>query len=269
MPAVTIRNKKGGLRKVDLTKPAVVIDAYDAYNLITDYGMNCGVHDWRTFSHQVATAFVGDMGMNRHYFLQERFDGKPLNLNAKARPSTTSDKIAELGAVDYGKYAQGNITQMVLPAVESSSVAASNFTISPYVLQKYQRLRNLDKLYIYTDYAPREQGSRRYEQQNQPQVVIDYRLFPDGGYQHTYRDRHYMFKGYSVCTDFYSPDYGGKPLPAQARDYRRTLLWMPDVRFDENGEATVKLYNNSKTTAVSIELEGICHQNQLTVWKTE
>lgn len=65
---------------MDLKQPAAVIDVYDAYNLITDYGMNCGIHDWRTFSHQVATALVGDMGLARHYFLQERFDGKLLNL---------------------------------------------------------------------------------------------------------------------------------------------------------------------------------------------
>ena len=129
-------------------------------------------------------------------------------------------------------------------------------------MKKYQRLRNIDKLYIYTDYMPREQGSWKYTQTNQPDVIIDYRLFPDNGYRHTFRDRHSTIKGYSVCDDFYSPDYSRKPLP-DTKDYRRTLLWVPEVRFNNRGEATVKLYNNSKTTVISIETEGITGQGQL------
>ena len=45
-------------------------------------------------------------------------------------------------------------------------------------MKKYRLLRYLDKIYIYTDYAPREQGSWKYAQDNQPEVIIDYRLFP-------------------------------------------------------------------------------------------
>ena len=52
------------------------------------------------------------------------------------------------------------------------------------------------------------------------------------------------------------PDYSRRPLP-DTKDYRRTLLWMPDVKFDKEGKATVRLYNNSKPTAISIEAEGI------------
>ena len=70
------------------------------------------------------------------------------------------------------------------------------------------------------------------------------------------RDRRYLLRGYAVCEDFYSPDYSRRPLPG-TKDYRRTLLWMPEVRFDCNGEATVRLYNNSKITSLSIEAEGI------------
>ena len=67
-----------------------------------------------------------------------------------------------------------------------------------------------------------------------PEVIIDYRLFPNDGYQRTYRDRHCVLRGYAVCEDFYSPDYSRKPLP-DTKDYRRTLLWIPEVKFDEKG----------------------------------
>ena len=80
LPVVNISNKRNGLRKLDLDKPAVVMDAYEAFNLISDYGLNGGKHDWRTFSRQLAFATVGDMGLDRRYFIQEQYDGKPLNL---------------------------------------------------------------------------------------------------------------------------------------------------------------------------------------------
>ena len=237
LPTVTVRNRRNGLRKLDNSKPAFVIEAYEAHNLTTDYGLNGGMFDWRTFSAQLATALLGDMGMERHFFLQERFDGTPLRL-----------KINETaGKRDF---------------------KASGYSISPKVLNKYKQLRYLDKIYIYTDYAPREQGSWKYTQDNQPEVIIDYRLLPDGTYQHSYRDRHYVLRGYAVCDDFYSPDYSQRPLP-DTKDYRRTLLWMPDVKFDKEGKATVRLYNNYKQTAISIEAEGITRSGKPIVWKKQ
>ena len=76
---VTVRSIRGGLRRLDHSKPALVVDAYEAFKLAADYGLNCGMHDWRTFSRQVATAFFGDMGMDRHFYLQEQYDGKILD----------------------------------------------------------------------------------------------------------------------------------------------------------------------------------------------
>ena len=68
---VTVRSKRGGLRRLDHSKPALVVDAYEAFNLAADYGLNCGMHDWRTFSRQVATAFFRRHG-NGQAFLSAR-----------------------------------------------------------------------------------------------------------------------------------------------------------------------------------------------------
>lgn len=87
---ITVRSKRGGLRKLDHSKPALVIDAYEAFNLAADHGLNCGMHDWRTFSRQVATAFFGDMGMDRHFYLQERYDGKCWTSNRNTADSPRS-----------------------------------------------------------------------------------------------------------------------------------------------------------------------------------
>ena len=230
---ITVRSKRGGLRKLDHSKPALVIDAYEAFNLAADHGLNCGMHDWRTFSRQVATAFFGDMGMDRHFYLQERYDGKVLDFKPEHR--------------------------------RQSEVSMS---MSNVQMGKYRRLRHLNKLYIYTDYVPREQGSWKYSQTHQPDVVIDYRLLPNDGVRPSYRDRRYAAKGFSLCTEFYSPDYSKKPLP-DAKDYRRTLYWTPKVIFDDKGEAVIHLYNNSKKTVIAVEAEGITPDGKPVVWKTD
>ena len=230
---VTVRSKRGGLRKLDPSKPALVVDAYEAFNLAADYGLNGGMHDWRTFSRQVATAFFGDMGMDRHFYLQERYDGKVLDFKPEHR--------------------------------RQSEVSMS---MSNVQMGKYRRLRHLNKLYIYTDYVPREQGSWKYSQTHQPDVVIDYRLLPNDGVRPSYRDRRYAAKGFSLCTEFYSPDYSKKPLP-DAKDYRRTLYWTPKVIFDDKGEEDIPLYNNSKKTVIAVEAEGITPDGKPVVWKTD
>ena len=230
---VTVRSKRGGLRKLDHSKPALGVDAYEAFNLAADYGLNCGMHDWRTFSRQVATAFFGDMGMDRHFYLQEQYDGKILDFMPEQK--------------------------------RESKVGMS---MSNAQMEKYRRLRHLDKLYIYTDYVPREQGSWKYSQTNQPEVVIDYQLLPNDGVRPTYRDRRYAAKGYSVCTEFYCPDYSKKPMP-DVKDYRRTLYWTPKVKFNDKGEAVIQLYNNSKKTVITVEAEGITTDGKPVVWKSE
>lgn len=230
---VTVRSKRGGLRKLDHSKPALGVDAYEAFNLAADYGLNCGMHDWRTFSRQVATAFFGDMGMDRHFYLQEQYDGKILDFMPEQK--------------------------------RESKVGMS---MSNAQMEKYRRLRHLDKLYIYTDYVPREQGSWKYSQTNQPEVIIDYRLLPNDGVRPTYRDRRYAAKGYSVCTEFYCPDYSKKPMP-DVKDYRRTLYWTPKVKFNDKGEAVIQLYNNSKKTVITVEAEGITTDGKPVVWKSE
>lgn len=234
---VTVHTKRKGLRKYDSSRPTIVIDAYEAFNLAADYGLNGGMHDWRTFSRQVAMALIGDMGLERKYFLQERFDGKPLNLKMNQPNRRTSSEAP------------------VVPSV----------SLSPWVLKKYCFIRNLDKLYIYTDYAPREEGNRKYQQANQPDVIIDYRLNEGEGVRRTYRDRYYRLRGYAVCHDFYNPDYKQTPLP-KTKDYRRTLYWNPNVELNQQGEALIRLYNNSKPTVLSIDTEGISGNGKPVVW---
>ena len=229
LETVVIKNKRNGLRRYDKSKPAMVIDAYEAYNMLQDYGIFSAPMEELTINilpSLISQLYVGDMNLYRSYFVQVRYNGRPY--------------ITKEGG----------------------------YTFSININKDNKLMSRLDKCYIYTDYCPREQGSWKYQQDNQPEVIIDLRTYPNDGYYPICRDRRIILKGYSVCEDFYSPDYSQKPLP-EVKDYRRTLLWMPNVRFNQNGQAIVRLYNNSKPSVLSLEAEGITSKGSAVVYKTE
>ena len=66
--------------------------------------------------------------------------------------------------------------------------------------------------------------------------------------------RYTSVQGYSESKQFYSPDYSS--MTPQAADYRRTLLWMPQVEINGNGEALVEFYNSSVCNALVASVEG-------------
>lgn len=229
LETVVIKSKRNGLRRYDKSKPAMVIDAYEAYNMLQDYGIYSAPMEELTINilpSLISQLYVGDMNLYRSYFVQVRYNGRPY--------------ITKEGG----------------------------YTFSINIKKDNKLMSRLDKCYIYTDYCPREQGSWKYQQDNQPEVIIDLRTYPNDGYYPICRDRRIILKGYSVCDDFYSPDYSQKPLP-EVKDYRRTLLWIPNVRFNQNGQAIVRLYNNSKPSVLSLEAEGITSKGSAVVYKTE
>ena len=65
--------------------------------------------------------------------------------------------------------------------------------------------------------------------------------------------RYTSVQGYSESKQFYSPDYSS--MKPQEKDYRRTLLWIPEVTID-NGEAIVELYNNSSCRNIEVDIAG-------------
>jgi hypothetical protein len=62
----------------------------------------------------------------------------------------------------------------------------------------------------------------------------------------------------AVSKEFYMPVYDTEekkrdPIP----DLRKTILWKPDLEFDENGTAEVVFYNGDRYTRIRCILEGI------------
>ena len=143
----------------------------------------------------------------------------------------------------------------------------SSLNMGPKEIEQYNLLSNLENVYIYTDFAPRREGDKRYEASNQPIVTIDLRRPEDQGKRITYRDRRYVLQGYNVSEEFYQPDYSKHRLPDQ-KDYRRTLYWEPYLKLDANGQASVEFYNNGKQTQLSVSAEGMASDGTLMTGKS-
>ncbi len=68
------------------------------------------------------------------------------------------------------------------------------------------------------------------------------------------------FEGFNVPTAFEMEDYSVLP---PAEDFRRTLYWMPNLKTDTNGTATVEFYNNSSCKAMYISAEGMTNDGKI------
>lgn len=210
MNTVTVKGRHRGLRAFDASKPAFVLDAYEAFNEASDAGLCVAwFQGYNRFVMDVARTYIGDMNMDRNYNIETRYNSR-----------------------------------------NSTYYHTSN------AINAYNQLYNIDKVYVYTDYSPRREGSTAFNQDNQPTVTIDLRRPEDEGMRVTYRDRYYALQGFNVADDFYHPDYRQHPLPEGQQDYRRTLYWNPDLRVDASGRASVSFFTGSKPTVIAVEANG-------------
>lgn len=69
--------------------------------------------------------------------------------------------------------------------------------------------------------------------------------------------------GYTPVKEFYSPDYA-QPLAVNIRDYRRTLLWQPNITTGKDSRTVrVSFYNNDISTSFRVVMEGMTQDGKL------
>lgn len=244
---VTIGVKRARLGKFDATKPAFVIDAYQAFNDVCDAGLCPGVYyGYNRFVRDISRTYIGDMNLSRDYDLEYRMEF--------LRQSNMSVSSAERSRI-------GGAVGSSMPAEEFFGMPASQ-------KEKYNLLKNLGKVYIYTDYSPRREGNSLYDGDDIPIVSVDLRLIDQNdSHRATSRDRRYILPGFSAPEEFYQPDYSQKPLP-DTKDYRRTLYWNPDLKLDESGKAQIRFFGNGKQTHLSVRAEGLAADGTLLTGKS-
>ncbi len=251
------------MRRFSDQEPAFSTDAYDAYNVSMDAGFNVDPEF-------IVRGYVGDMGLDDPYRLDEngnRTSGINIRfgLNVERRAHVQgidSDSLKVLESMG-GQYPIDTL-------YNKRHLWSMERELSPGELRYYFKVdeynaatdeldfAKLEKFFIYTDYMPRFSGSRRYLGSDLPDTKLAIYPFMDGGRRMFYRDRRYIIQGFNIADDFYHPNYSTRPLPQEgAKDRRRTLYWNPDLKLDENGHATVSLYNSNRNAAISVSAEGM------------
>jgi hypothetical protein len=220
------------------------VDAYEAFNETCDAGFCPGVYyGFNRFARDISRTYIGDMNLSRDYDLQLRLAGW----------SISNLSVNKADRIDTGG--------PTMPVDQSFKVTANE-------REKYNLLKNLGKVYVYTDYSPRREGNSLYDGEDIPEVIVDLHLIDNLDSQRaTSRDRRYVLPGFSAPEVFYQPDYSNKPLP-EVKDYRRTLYWNPDLKLDENGKAEFKFYGNGKQTHLAVEAEGLADDGTLLTGKS-
>lgn len=68
--------------------------------------------------------------------------------------------------------------------------------------------------------------------------------------------RYTMVYGYTESKEFYAPDYSSMRPDSTTADYRRTLLWAPEIKATDDGKIEVQLYNSTQAKRIAVDIEG-------------
>lgn len=222
---VVVSAKRRGKRALDMTKPAIVRDAYELYNDVTDYGLSFGVVNMGLMPLQTATYLFGNMGRMTQFNIRAMVNGTSFYRNYKPTVSEFDKNMSDAALFDV------------------------------------LALKRIKDIRIFTDYELRT-DSGDVQESGSADVTMDFVPVPDDGKRYTYRDRRYVFPGIAYPEEFYSPDYS-RAIPNEPTDYRRTLYWNPNARVGEDGTFNATFYNNSRETRVRVSVAGIDSQGQM------
>jgi hypothetical protein len=79
--------------------------------------------------------------------------------------------------------------------------------------------------------------------------------------------KQYVFKGFTISREFYSPDYEVNKEFKQ--DNRTTLYWNPNIPFDEKGVYHFSFYNSDHAKKFYIQVEGVSNDGRLLHYEKE
>jgi TonB-dependent SusC/RagA subfamily outer membrane receptor len=69
--------------------------------------------------------------------------------------------------------------------------------------------------------------------------------------------------GFYKAREFYSPKYDNTPLVTKQRDFRSTIYWNPEIKTDNDGNASFEYYNADSTGAYRVVVEGIDNKGNI------
>ena len=213
-----------GSRAVDLDQPLVTMDAYDIYNLVTDYGLSYGKFNYTRFAQDITRVLFGsydNTGVSPRVQTRMGDDLNQDNFNPNDPLHIETDKMSD------------------------------------YALTNNMQLKRIDSVQVFTDFDLRQYDNYLERNGRDWDVLVRYIMMPGQSERYTYRDRRIDLTGIYLPAEYYRPDYSLRPLPEGQKDYRRTLYWDANARLDAEGRCSVTFYNNSTARAVRVSIAGI------------
>jgi hypothetical protein len=217
--------RRRGRHSIDYAKPAYVYDAYELYNLVTDYGLSYGKLNFRRFPVQVSMLLVGNYNSFRTFNVEARMSDNmqvPYTFYRTFVPDATIETTA----------------------FRSGSAVANNL-----------RLNRQKEIRLFTDFELRNDDKFLERAASVADVTLDFVLMPYDTKRYTYRDRRIILHGMHLPDAFYHPDYSKTRLPES--DHRRTLYWNPNANLDADGRFTATFYNNGHHTRIRVSTAGV------------
>ena len=248
MQEVTVKSKRNIMRRFSDREYIFKIDAYEAYNMAHDAGI------------MFERTQVSDYGLEWPY----------VGVLRHIDPGTTGGMIRDEHSWDdrmsrrYSWSTEKRISEGLTVDPDSAQTRDqlrthhSSYTngLSSWSGMQYRASSRADKITFYSDYSPRLEGSRRYWGSDLPETTTGQINFPNQERRVIYRNRRFMLPGFAKCGEFYNPDYSQRKVQWENGDYRRTLYWNPNVKFNDDGQAEVSFYNNYRTTQISVDAAG-------------
>lgn len=237
---VNVGARHSSLRVRNDSLPAYIVDGYEAYNHALDAGMV------RADPNFILRSYVSDYGMDYPYIT----DGNGLRdyRLRNRRGATAVERMFDNKSTNADSlFMRRNLDS------HSYYNAASDMI----------RLEQIERYVFYTDYQPRMHGSNRYYGSNLPVSVNVAYPYIDDSIRQFYRDRRYIFDGISIPDEFYNPDYSQMALPEEPTDHRRTLYWNPALKLNSNGTTSIRLWNNSSGSQISVQAEGMTASGEI------
>lgn len=243
---VNVKGRRRGKRRINWEKPAFVLDAYDMYNELTDYGLSYGKFDMRLFPIQVCHYLFGNMNRSTMPNVDGRLEAFTFYRNyMPVEPPPMSGFTSEGDKSAF-------MSMMETHALKQS----------PYHIHENLKLKRLSDIRVFTDYVHRADEALEESSRYSADATVELVTFAEGVVQPSFRDRHIYFQGINYAEDFYQPDYSNRQ-PTEPTDYRRTLYWNPNAKTDETGCFTATFYNNSRPTRIKMTAAGVTHDGRL------
>ena len=254
---------KRTLRRMDLSLPAIRLDARDEMNLQLDLGMFYGLYD---------TLFIDYCALMRHGI---RGRGIRVTNFEKTRENIGSSPFSiKVTGDNYGGFRPEDIAYFMRHNIKDRDIHINVINFGDPDSVKFVGfvfLEMMRSINIYSDKTSRQ----LLDLELMRDAYTDNYVLHNELYQDEARDwlpiprsgRSMRIRGFSRPAEFYSPDYSKRTLQDAPKDYRRTLYWNPDVRTDSQGRARIELYNNSTARHLVVSAEGLTPDGQPVVLK--